>query len=142
MHPSAEAGFGEESQSSCFFEDHHSHHETELECIPVDVGINKPFKNRICHQVEQCITENIMSENPPVPLHQIDWIWNGCHAIPANTIVQTWHHIGHEKGMVAPHPDPHLIANNDQHNPLALEEGNVLCTKDDKYCDTDGSMEV
>ena len=82
-----------------------------------------------------------MGERPTHPI-TLDWIWNGWHAIPASTVIESWRHIGCEKGVVAPHPNPHLVADNDQHNPLALEEGNLLCTKDNEHYNMDDGTEV
>ena len=46
---------------------------------PMDAGLNKPFKDRLRHEVEQVLTTNTLGEKPTWPIvpHWIDQAWEG-----------------------------------------------------------------
>ena len=124
--------------------------ETELEIVPpgftsklqvMDVGINKPFKDRIRHSVEDFLTSNLMNCKPTrqVVSH---WIGNAWEDIPASMIINTWRHVGFCGGLPTPHPNPEEQEMNNHHDPLAIVPGNDrLAVNDDNEYDTDASLE-
>ena len=111
---------------------------TELEFIPpgytsklqpMDVGLNKPFKDRLRHEVERFLTTNPLGEKPtrPIVSHWIDQAWEG---ITEEMIKNTWRHIGYGNNC-APHPLPEVVEDNNDFDPLALNEGDLDYSQDD-----------
>ena len=122
---------------------------TELEIVPpgciskpqpMDTGLNEPFKDFLCHEVEQFLTVNPMGARPTcsVVLHWISCSWAD---IPVQMILNTWHHIGHFTKEVIPHPDPFVEEENNENDLLAKHKGNPQHRQEDKY-DSYGSLEL
>ena len=105
----------------------------------MDVGLNKPFKDRLQHEVERYLTANPLGEHPtrPVVSHWIviDRAWDG---IASQMTINAWHHIGFVEDNLPPNPNPNpdVVEDNDDHDPLALNEGNTECSPDDDNCNS------
>jgi hypothetical protein len=64
-------------------------------CQPVDIGINKPFKNRIRDQWEQwMIDEGLANDrtSPPTRGDIVRWTWNAFQSLPPQLIRNAWRH--------------------------------------------------
>lgn len=108
----------------------------------MDVGINKPFKDYICHCVEDFLTTNLMNTKLS---HQVasNWIGNAWENIPQQMTVNTWKHVWCYGDRPHPHPDPEKEEMNEHHDPLALHPvTNTLVVNDNNECNTDHLLEV
>ena len=122
---------------------------TEAEFIPpgftsklqvMDVGLNKPFKDQICHLVESFLTRNPM-DCAPSRQDVSHWIATAWNNPPTEMKLNHWRHIGYTGVMDAPHPNRDKVDMNNHHDPLALVEVNATASPNDDDCDTDSSFE-
>ena len=123
---------------------------TELDFIPggytsklqvLDVGVNKPFKDRIRHESDLFLSAN-SSNNKPSRQIVSHWIASSWNDIPTSTIVNTWRHIGYtNETEQQPHPDPHNEEDNNQHDPLGLVDGDRLYETNDEAYNSDDSQD-
>ena len=129
-----------------------AHCNTELEIIPpgctskpqaMDVGIDKPFKDRICHCIEDFLMENPTNTKSDCQVVSVShWIGDTQESMSASMCINIWSHIGFCGGTSCPHPNPKENKMNQHHDPLALHPGgNTDVSKDDNDCDTDDSRE-
>ena len=105
----------------------------------MDVELNKPFEDRLQHEVEQFLTASPLGSRPTRPIVS-KWISDSWNAIPEEMVVNAWQHIGYCEGIACPHPDKDVEEDNNHHDPLELNDNSH--DKDNKAYDTDASMEV
>jgi DDE superfamily endonuclease len=64
-------------------------------CQPVDIGINKPFKNRIRDQWEQWMIDEGLANNttsPPTRGDIVRWTWNASQSLQPQLVHNAWRH--------------------------------------------------
>jgi hypothetical protein len=64
-------------------------------CQPVDVGVNKPFKNRIRDQWEAWMIEEGLrngTTSPPTREHIVRWTQHASNTLPPEMIRNAWRH--------------------------------------------------
>ena len=114
---------------------------TEVEFIPpgytsvaqvMDAGLNKPFKDRICEEVDEFLVDTRFANVKPSRQTVAKWITNAWNQIPEQIIHNSWRHVGFAHPDLRGHPNPEELEHNDHHDPLALVEGDVPLADDDE----------
>ena len=95
----------------------------------MDAGLNEPFKERICHEAEHFLTIKPIGMKPGCT-NIGHWIANTWNNIPSHVIIDAWRHISHIQGETAACPMPFVEEDNNEHNPLALNNGNTEHERD------------
>ena len=109
---------------------------------PVDVGANKPFKDRVRNNVEEFLTNQPIGAKPTRPIVS-SWIGNAWDDLPCDILQRTWKKIGFGIDAV----DSELPASqdssfdDDHHDPLAMVPVNTFAINDDDAYNTDDSLE-
>jgi hypothetical protein len=98
---------------------------------PMDVGINKPFKNYVRGQFETWLIENLDNAKPQRK-NVSKWISEAWKEIKQTTIVNSWEKVGINKTTCTPIP---------QNDPGDEDDGGDLLL-DGYFTDDDGDVEA
>ena len=128
--------------------------DTELEIIPggytgklqvMDVGGNKPFKDRIRKKGTDFMDENEVGKRPQRKdvSYWVSECWN---ALPDDMLQRTWIKIGYKMPGLEHHNGKHPTLqeeddNNNHHDPLALVKPTMNAARDNDKYDSNGSLE-
>ncbi|KAI2512695.1 pogo transposable element with KRAB domain [Fragilaria crotonensis] len=95
-------------------------------CQPVDIGVNKPFKNRIRQQWEEwMIAEGLANgtTSPPTRENIIEWTRIATNSMPSQMIKNAWRHGEYSWFPQAPAAEgPPAVVNAEEAIPAVLDE--------------------
>jgi hypothetical protein len=112
-------------------------------CQPVDIGVNKPFKNRIQNQWEEwMIAEGLANGTtfPPTRENIVEWTRIATNSLPAQMIQNAWRHGQYSWFPPAPVAVPAVVVNAAEAVPAAvLDEDELEEESDDEEHDADST---
>ena len=112
-------------------------------CQPVDIGVNKPFKNRIRNQWEEwMIAEGLANgtTSPPTRENIVEWTRIATNSLPAQMIQNAWRHGQYSWFPPAPVAEPAVVVNAAEAVPAAvLDKDELEEESDDEEHDADST---
>ncbi len=113
-------------------------------CQPVDIGVNKPFKNRIRQQWEQwMLTEGLAygTTSPPTRENILEWTRIAVNDLPEQMVQNAWRHGQYSWFPPAPAAEP-AIEHAEGAEPAVAEAIEVEEECEDKERENANSTEV
>ena len=111
-------------------------------CQPVDIGVNKPFKNRIRNQWEEwMIAEGLANgtTSPPTRENIVEWTRIATNSLPAQMIQNAWRHGQYSWFPPAPVAEPAVVNAAEAVPAAVLDEDEIEEESDDEEHDADST---